>query len=874
MPLEEYEAKRHPGVTPEPFGGKPAGPGEPLRFVVHKHAARALHYDFRLELDGVLMSWAIPKGPSYDPKDKRLAVHVEDHPIDYGDFEGTIPAGEYGAGSVIIWDHGTWEPIAPPGGVADAHAGMAKGDFKFRLSGNKLVGNWVLVRLKPRPGEKRENWLLIKERDDHIRAGDGAAILAERPESVVSGLTIEEVAERGAREASGAGDDKEGEQPGGATPSAGTPPAAAGAAGSTARPIEAPLVAPPELALCTLVTEPPTGDDWLVEVKYDGFRVTVALDHGRAQVFERSGGDATERFAAVARAASALPVETALIDGEAVVFDEAGISRFGLLVDDLGRGGEKATLVAFDLLHLNGYDLTALSTTARRDLLATVLAEAPADGPLRLASHIAGDAPAFLEAACAQGLEGIVAKRADAPYPRGRTRAWVKVKCRRTQDFVVIGATEPRSGRTGFGALLVAYHDADGQLTYAGRVGSGFSAAELSRIDKHLRSIEVAEPPVSPEPPERGAAVARWVRPEMVVEVAFAEWTGDGRLRQPSFLRERPDVSPADVKRVEPVAPPLPDEAAVAPEPTPTAPASGAAVAGVRISNPDKRLFPESELTKLELARYYETVAPLMLREAAERPLTLVRCPVGDGAQRGCFYQRHPERGLPTAVHTLVHTLAEHAEPDEWVWVDDVAGLVSLAQMGCAEVHSWLSRTDHPNRPDRLVFDLDPGPGVTWPQIAKAARDVRAELESLGFAVYVKSTGSKGLHVVAPVEPVWEFNRMRALAKTIAERIALAHPDELTPKMAKSKRERRIFLDYVRNSEAASAVLPYSTRFLPGPSIAVPLAFDELTDDLDVRAFTPAVVAERVSSGIDPWASMDDSAVGSRVLKAAEGRLF
>jgi len=870
MPLEEYEAKRHPGVTPEPFGGKPAGPGEPLRFVVHKHAARALHYDFRLELDGVLMSWAIPKGPSYDPKDKRLAVHVEDHPIDYGDFEGNIPAGEYGAGSVIIWDHGTWEPIAPPGGVADAHAGMAKGDFKFRLSGNKLVGNWVLVRLKPRPGEKRENWLLIKERDDHIRPGDGAAILAERPESVVSGLTVEQVAERGAREASG--DDKEGEQPGGAT---GGPASPAGAAPSGPQPVEAPLSAPPELALCTLVTEPPTGDDWLVEVKYDGFRVTMALDHGRVQVFERSGGDATERFGAIARAAAALPVETALIDGEAVVFDKAGISRFGLLVDDLGRGGEATALVAFDLLHLNGYDLTALPTTARRDLLATVLTDAPADGPLRLASHIAGDAPAVLETACAQGLEGIVVKRADAPYPRGRTRAWLKVKCRRTQDFVVIGATEPRSGRTGFGALLVAYHDADGQLAYAGRVGSGFSAAELSRIDEYLRSIEVAEPPVSPVPADRGAPVARWVRPEMVIEVAFAEWTGDGRLRQPSFLRERPDVSPADVTRIEPVAPPLPDEPAVAPEPTPAAPtASGTSVAGVRISNPDKRLFPESELTKLDLARYYETVAPLMLREAAERPLTLVRCPVGDGAQRGCFYQRHPERGLPAAVHTLVHTLAEHTEPDEWVWVDDAAGLVSLAQMGCAEVHSWLSRTDHPNRPDRLVFDLDPGPGVTWPQIAKAARDVRSELEALGFAVFVKSTGSKGLHVVAPVEPVWEFSRMRALAKTIAERIALAHPDELTPKMAKSKREGRIFLDYVRNSEAASAVLPYSTRFLPGPSIAVPLAFDELTDDLDVRAFTPEVVAKRVSAGIDPWADLEDSAVGSRVLKAAEGRLF
>lgn len=838
MALEEYRAKRHFDSTPEPAGDGAATPERGI-FVIQKHAATALHYDFRLELDGVLMSWAVPKGPSFDPKDKRLAVHVEDHPIDYAGFEGTIPAGEYGGGTVIVWDRGHWEPLG------DAHAGLAKGDFKIRLFGEKLIGTWVLVRLKPRGNEKRENWLLIKERDDHARPHEEYDVLVERPESALSGLTLEQVAA------------------GLASP----PP-------TPQTPTETPLEAPLAPALCTLVTDAPVGVQWLGEVKYDGYRIQVALDHGSARCYSRNGEDVTERFAPLARAAETLPATTALIDGEAVVFDARGASDFGELQRALSGDSSRIKLAAFDLLHLNGHDLRPLPTTTRRELLGTLLAEQPAEFALRAAEYVIGDVPSLLELACAQGLEGVVAKLAGAPYPTGRTRSWRKIKCRPRAEFVVGGWTDPKASRSGFGALLLGVYDESGGLIYAGRAGSGFSERETKAIAERLAALSADTPPFI-HPPK--AAGQHWVRPELVAEIAFAEWTAEGRLRQPSFIGLRDDVAAASVRRETPA-----DEIEPADEPahTPEPPAGvelppadpGTTVAGVRISNPDKQLFPGGGAGKLEIARYYEAIAPWMLPEAAERPLTLVRCPVGDG-HSGCFYQRHPDRGLPEAVRTVEHTLTDHADGEQWLRITDAAGLVALAQMGVAEIHTWLSRADAPTRPDRIIFDLDPGPGVTMAEIAQAAQSVREEFEAMGFSAFVKSTGSKGLHVVVPIEPVWEFTRIRVLARAIAEKIATEHPRELTSKMAKSERGGRIFLDYVRNSESASAVAPYSTRFLEGPPIAVPLAWDEVDGSLDLRAFTTQRVLERVRSGIDPWGDLDRMASGSATLKAAERTL-
>jgi bifunctional non-homologous end joining protein LigD len=887
VPLDEYKAKRDFARTPEPVGAGAASAadaaGAALSFVVHKHHASSLHYDFRLELDGVLVSWAVPKGPSLDPRDKRLAIHVEDHPLAYGSFEGVIPEGEYGAGSVIVWDRGTWEPLGDP------REGLAKGSLKFALKGDKLHGGWALVRLKPRGNERQESWLLIKERDDFARPHEDVDIVAERPESVVSGLGVDEVDRAG-------------------------PSACATTRASPAQtvPLASPTPpapqAPPamvDLELATLVDTSPEGDEWLAEVKYDGYRVAILLENGRAHAYTRSHADWTDRFAPLARAAKRLPASSALIDGEAVVFDEHGISRFELLQRALGEHPERIAYAAFDLLHLNGYDLRALPLVERKELLRSLLADRPPNSPIRFAEHVLGGAPEFYREACRSDLEGAVCKRACSSYLAGRGRDWVKVKCRQVQEVVVGGFTEGEGSRTGLGSLLVGVNDG-GRLAYAGRVGTGFDVATLSELRARLDVLESAEPAFDPAPRISGRTV-HWVRPDLVAQVAFREWTTDNMLRQPVFLGLREDKNAREVVRERPAAterPAMTDEPATAPgpgaggsakglagvpasakdqppgrEPSPSpgprplgAPAS---VLGITISNPDKRLFPESPLTKLELAEYHAAVAPLMLPLVAERPLTLVRCPSGGGAD--CFYQRHPEAGLPSAIRSLAHALGGRSESgpeaERWLMVDSADGLVALAQMGAVEVHAWLSRADALTRPDQIVFDLDPGPGVGWPQIRATALLVAEECSALGFTPFLKATGGKGLHVVLPIEPVWEFPRVRAMARLIAEKIASRHPDALTTKMAKDARGGRIFFDYLRNSEGASAVAAYSTRNRPGPTCAVPLGWEELTDTLDTSAFTPPRVVERVAAGMDPWASIAESAAGSRVLRSAEKAL-
>ena len=897
MPLEKYREKRDFARTPEPTGG--AAGGGALRFVVQLHHARQLHYDFRLELGGVLLSWAVPKGPSLDPADKHLAVHVEDHPLDYAGFEGTIPAGEYGAGSVIVWDSGTWEP------VGDAEEGLARGDLKFTLHGQKLQGLWVLVRLKPRPGEKRENWLLIKERDEFARRRAEYDLLAERPESVVSGLRVDEVGVAGDA-AAGAGSvggfsastNADPPAPPPASPS-GTRPSGRGASPSNTQttpqptsqsvspqaalggPEAAPFPKKIDVELATLVSAAPSGDEWIAEVKYDGYRIALALDDGVARAYSRSHADWSDKFAPLARAAERLPASSAILDGEAVVLDDDGISRFELLQVAIGQEPERIVYAAFDLLYLNGYDLRQLPLLKRKELLRELLGESAS--PLFYADHLVGNAGQFYDQACRADLEGCVCKRADSRYRAGRGRDWLKVKCRLEQEFVVGGFSEGGGSRTGFGALLVGTYDGD-RLVYHGRVGTGFSAKTLGALRTRLDALKRKTSPFDPSPHITDVEV-QWVSPKLVIEVAFREWTSDGILRQPAFLGVREDKAARDVVRETPGAqrPPggssrreptgaRPSDGLRALPETPDRPASSddeAHVLDVKITNPSKRLFPESDFTKLELALYYSAVAPVMLPEVAERPLTLLRCPVGGG--EGCFYQRHPDAGLPASIHTLPYVLK--GEPTEYLWIDSAEGLVSIAQMGVLEVHVWGSRVDEPRRPDRMIFDLDPGPDVAWEQIVSAARLVRDECVQLGFAPFLKSTGSKGLHVVLPIEPVWEFDRVRALSKAIVDRVSDRHPDELTGNFLKTKRMGRVYFDYLRNAETASAVAAYSTRNRPGPSCAVPLEWDELATSLDIRAFTPERVMERVAAGIDPWTSLAEKPAGSRVMRAAESAL-
>jgi bifunctional non-homologous end joining protein LigD len=820
-PLDEYHRKRDFAATPEPAGADAADPGPaaaPLSFVIHKHAARRLHYDVRLELDGVLMSWAVPKGPSFDTADKRLAVHVEDHPLEYGTFEGVIPAGEYGAGAVIVWDRGTWRPLVDP------HEGLASGNLKFELAGEKLRGAFVLVRMKPKPGERGENWLLIKERDGQVRPRAEYDVLEARPESVASGRTVEQVASAGAD-------------------SAPSPP--------TPVPADAPF------QLATLSAAPPDGPGWLHEIKYDGYRIRLAVEGGAARVLTRGGEEWSDRMGALARAAAALPVRSALIDGEAVVFGAEGTPDFGALQSALSsRHDERITYLAFDLLHLDGRDLRAEPLARRKELLASLLERAPA-GPIRYADHVGGSGREFLAASCSLALEGAVSKRADAPYRPGRTSDWRKTKCRARQEFVVGGFTGPRGSRTGLGSLLLGYYDDSGALHYAGRAGSGLSGRDIDSLTARLGPLATPESPFADPPRIAGREVA-WVRPELVVEVEFAEWTGGGVLRQPVYLSTREDRDPSSVRREQPADPP--DPATGRPRP--------------RLTNPDKALFEAGpsgapSVTKAALAAYYEQVAAAMMPHLADRPLSIVRCP--HGREADCFFQKHPDRrSFPAELR--VFEVTERTGPAAYFAVDDLDGLLALVQLGVTEIHAWNSLSGDAERADRIVFDLDPGPGIEWSEILAAALTVRGALEALGLRAFARTTGGHGLHVVTPIVPGHTYDTVRGFARGLVDRIVEAAPDRFTARMAKSARPGRVFIDYLRNAHGATAIASYSTRARPGAPVAVPVTWEELAAGLEPLALDTVSVPLRLAdaAGRDPWAGYDTArtALDAAMLEA------
>lgn len=853
MPLEEYRAKRDFAATPEPAGGPglPAAEGAPadgqLSFVVHKHAARQLHYDLRLEVGGVLASWAVPKGPSFDPADKRLAVHVEDHPLEYGAFEGVIPAGEYGGGTVMIWDRGAFAPLGEPA------AGIDKGHLKFVLEGDKLKGVWALVRMKPRGGESRENWLLIKEHDEHTRSRAESDVLAALPDSAASGRTMERIAAEGLEYEGPRVGDASGEEPATGT-SAGRPAGARGAGdppdtttaprladGALAGPM--PLDAPFQLA--ALVDEAPEGETWIHEIKYDGYRLRVALDRGAARVITRHRQDWTDRFSRIAGAVRELPATSAMLEGEAVAFDEEGRSDFGLLQEALSAGAAgEVHFAAFDLLYLDGFDLRAEPLARRKELLRALVDCTSVQGPLRYVEHHAGHGPAFHASACELLLEGSVSKLADRPWVPGRSHDWRKAKCLARQEFVVVGFTDAKGSRSGFGALLLAVNDDSGALRYAGRVGSGFTQRALSSLRDRLGALAVPDAPLAIARPLPGA---HWVRPELVAEVAFREWTRDGLVRQPSFKGVREDADPACVVRESPARSPAEEVAGSAP----------LVVAGVLISNPDKVLEPAG-VSKRRLAVYYGSIASAMLPHLAGRPITAVRCPHVQDGQTGCFYQKHPEaRGWPQALKLV--TVADREGPADYFYAEDAEGVLSLVQLGCLEIHTWNSLAGDPERPDRVILDLDPGEGLAFSHVADAARTVRDALGVLGLAGFAKTTGGRGLHVEVPIVAEHEYDAVRGFARAMCERLASLEPERFTAKMAKRVRPGRVFIDYLRNSHGATAVCAFSTRARPGATVSVPVSWDEL-DGLDPARFDLAGVPVRVSTpGADPWQGYQDA---------------
>ena len=919
-------------ATAEPSGAEAQTRPNGLPFVIQKHAATRLHYDFRLGWRGVLKSWACAKGPSYSTRDKRLAVQVEDHPMEYGGFEGTIPKGQYGGGTVMVWDQGTWEP------VGDADEGLEKGSLKFTLHGEKLKGRWTLVRMGGRAAnESKPNWLLIKEHDGNERAPDASSITDEAPDSVVTGRSLEAIAEaedhvwnsRPAEHAAPASGSRlqqklnsahlhgtaPGSAPGKAARDRATePPTLQSTAQSWlggAPSEKMPQFFPPQLA--TAAARIPEGAGWLHELKLDGYRIQAHLRRDskgklHAALFTRSGLDWTHRMRAVASAVEKLPVEQAVVDGEVVVLDAEGKTSFSKLQAAFEQGeAAELTYFAFDLLHLDGRNLRGLPVRARKELLEPLVgsAQAAAAKPLlQFSQHLRLSADEVYAHACALGAEGILSKNGDARYTSGRSDSWLKLKCTHRQEFVIAGFTLPKDGGAGLGSLLLGYYRG-GKLVHCGRCGTGFTQASARAARKQLEPLRQATPGYGSALSREARKNAIWVQPELVCEVEFAAWTADGSLRHSSFQGMRTDKPAADVVKEEPELP-RPDssvdepDAVVAPakkaarakpasragdakeraEP-PAREASSAAhirsrnggksenapAGKARLTHPDKILDAQTGTTKQQLADYFEAVAPAMLPHLAGRPVSIVRCPNGSG--KPCFFQKHAAAGLPATIGSIpVPERDNPAHSEAYIAVDTADALLGLAQLGVLELHPWGSQASALEQPDRLILDLDPDESLPWNTIVESAQAIRAFLKELRLESFVKTTGGKGLHIVAAIEPAAEWPDIRLFARGIALAIESSDPKLYLIKMTKAARKGRIFLDWMRNERGATAVAPWSPRARPGMRVAVPLRWDELAGG--PPAFAVANFRDwrdRLAPKNNPWAGMKPQTLAPEVLR-------
>ncbi|WP_174296441.1 DNA ligase D [Sphingomonas bacterium] len=807
-PLARYNAKRDFARTAEPAGTLEPGHGN--RFVVQKHDATRLHWDFRLEAGGVLKSWAVTRGPSLDPDEKRLAVRTEDHPLAYGDFEGTIPKGGYGGGTVMLWDDGSWAPV--PGKSA---ADIDRGHLHFVLYGTRMRGEWMLIRLKPRGKERNENWLLRKVTDGE--AGGTDALVETALTSVKTGRTMAEIADgvapapskRPSSPRKSSSPRKRGpiSSPRTADGAPETDPRLSGGDGKASATRSLPSFAEPQL--CTLVDQIPAGSDWLHEVKYDGYRALVAVG-GRgkaraAKVYTRTGLDWTDKFARIAVAAAALPVASALIDGEVVALKD-GRPDFSTLKDAIGAGGDM-TFFAFDLLAHDGEDLTALPTLARKERLRAIVGDGT--DRLRFSEHVAGSGEQLFATMCREGYEGVVSKRADAPYRGRRTADWLKTKCIRRQEFVIVGWL-PSDKTRSLRSLLLGVHKG-GELVYVGKVGTGFDAAMLDtlrgKLDALAGSAATVDVPRAMRAMVRGA---RWVRPEMVAEIAFAEVTPDGVLRHSSFIGLREDKPAGEV---------------VIETPAPVVEATNLPDIHVKVSSRDRVIFPDSGITKGELADYYARMSGIMLPWVADRPISLVRCP--QGRAKHCFFQKHDAGSFGDAVRQ-VDVREKDGSSEAYLYVDSPDGLVACVQMGTIEFHGWGSRVDPLEKPDRMVFDLDPDEGLGFAETKEAAEYLRDRLADLGLASFPLLSGGKGVHVVVPLTPAAGWPQVRDVAERFARALAQAEPDRSVAVMTKAKRVGRIFIDYLRNGRGSTAIMPYSARARPGAPVAAPVSWSEL----------------------------------------------
>jgi bifunctional non-homologous end joining protein LigD len=806
--LEQYWRKRDFKQTSEPAGKRStAGKFKSVGglFIIHKHDARRLHYDLRLEHKGVLWSWAVTRGPSLDPSEKRLAVHVEDHPLDYADFEGNIPKGSYGAGSVVVWDEGSWVP------EGDAAAGMKKGHLSFELVGQKLKGSWHLVRLKAREKEKRDNWLLIKAQDEFATA-DGD-ILESAPKSVKSGLTNEEIAEGKKPKAIKASKSRKAQTKSTAVPG----------------------FIPP--ALATLKASPPEGTGWLHEVKFDGYRIQAHISAGKVKLFTRSGLDWTPRFGEpLRRELSQLNCKQAVIDGEIVVLSDKGVASFALLQADLSASrNDRMTFYAFDLLHLDNTSLLEEPLIERKSQLEDLLKQ-KSNGLIRYSEHFEQAGETMLSHACRMGLEGVISKQIDAPYRSGRSLDWIKSKCTLRQEFIVLGYLASAATGRGLRSIIVGYRK-NGKLVHAGRVGTGFSTKAGDDLKRKLEKLKIKSPAVAGlEKKERDAV---WVRPELVAEVEFRSWTSDGILRQASFQGLREDKPAREVVKEQPVAP----STSVKPAADKTK-----GKTHVQLSNADKLLWPNAKISKQDLLDYYELVWPRMEQFVINRPLSLLRAPDGIGGQR--FFQKHASPGMPDAISTL----RDPQDKQEHLYIRDFNGLAALVQLGVVEIHIWGATVEAIETPDQIVFDLDPDEGVTAETVRSAAVEVKSRLEDLGFPTFVKTSGGKGFHVVVPLKPKARWDEVKTFAHDFAAAMTQASPDRYTATLSKKARKGRIFIDYLRNGRGSTTVAPYSARASDDATVSMPVKWKLLDDGISPKAF--AINGKdtiKILGQPDPW---------------------
>lgn len=827
--LARYWAKRDFSVTSEPRG-EHAQPGEALSFVIQKHAASRLHYDFRLELNGVLVSWAVPKGPSYDPADKRMAIHVEDHPLSYGAFEGTIPPKQYGAGTVIVWDKGTWEPVGDP------HEGLTKGKLVFRLHGHKMAGLWELVKIA-KGGEKQEPWILFKKRDEFARPKADYDVLTALPDSVIAKpLAVSASATaKSPTPATGAARNR-------------TARGTSGADASVPGAVKAALPEKLSPQLATLATGVPLAGTWLYEIKFDGYRILARIEKGKARLITRGGHDWSAKMPRLVKELEQLGLQSAWLDGEIVVLGPNGAPDFNALQKSFDHHTSSAAIVyfLFDVPFFEGYDLRDVELVHRRQVLRALLEEKGTEH-VRFSADFEADPASILASACKMNLEGVIGKRTDAPYASRRTETWLKLKCKQRQEFVVCGYTDRSDGSRQIGSLLLGVYGAGGELLSVGSVGTGWSSEEAGELKRRLAKLEVPKTPFDAGVAKPGrwskrvAGSERWVQPKLVAEVDFAEWTPDGQIRHASYIALRTDKPANAITR---------ETAKTSDAAAPLRSAGKAAVGGIKVTHAERVIDPSTGLTKLELVRYYESVADWILPHLKGRPCSLVRGPNGVTGQ--LFFQKHGEKiGIPGITELPASLWPGH---DSLLEVGSAQALAGAAQMNVIELHTWNSTVKNINAPDRMVFDLDPGEGTGWTHVQEAAVLVRALLNQLGLEAWLKTSGGKGLHVVVPLTPRLDYETVKDFSEAVVQHLAKTIPSRFVAKSGPANRVGKLFVDYLRNGFGATTASAFSARARPGLGVSMPVSWDDLTKLKSGAHWTIATAREHLSfQSTDPW---------------------